>query len=45
VEVIEIEDENSGKKIVCTEDHLIYTTNRGYVKAGDLVETDTLMFD
>ena len=45
VEVIEIEDELSGKKIVCTENHLIYTTNRGFVKAGDLLENDTLMID
>lgn len=45
VEVIEIEDDLSGKKIVCTEDHLIYTTNRGYVKAGDLLETDILVID
>jgi len=40
-ELIEIEDE-SGKIIRCTLDHQIYTTNRGYVRAGDLVETDEL---
>ena len=40
-ELIEIEDE-SGKIIRCTPDHQIYTKNRGYVLAGDLVETDEL---
>ena len=40
-ELIEIEDE-SGKIIRCTPDHQIYTKNRGYVKAGDLLETDVL---
>ena len=41
-EVIEIEDEVSGNKIRCTEDHLIYTKNRGYVMAGELLENDIL---
>ena len=40
-ELIEIEDE-SGKIIKCTLDHQVYTKNRGYVRAGDLVETDEL---
>lgn len=40
-ELIEIEDE-SGKIIRCTPDHQIYTKNRGYVKAGELLETDVL---
>ena len=40
-ELIEIEDE-SGKIIRCTLDHQIYTKNRGYIRAGDLVETDEL---
>ena len=40
-ELYEIEDE-SGKIIRCTADHLIYTKNRGYVKASELVETDVL---
>jgi ribonucleoside-diphosphate reductase alpha chain len=37
----EIEDE-SGAIVKCTADHLIFTKNRGYVKAKDLNETDTL---
>ena len=40
-ELIEIEDE-LGKIIRCTPDHQIYTKNRGYVKAGELLETDVL---
>jgi ribonucleotide reductase alpha subunit len=41
-EVIEIEDCETGKKIVCTQDHQIFTKNRGYVKAGELTEDDIL---
>ena len=39
--LIEIEDE-TGKIIRCTPDHQIYTKNRGYVNACDLLETDML---
>ena len=38
----EITDEESGFTIKCTEDHLIFTKNRGYVKAKDLNELDIL---
>ena len=41
-ELYEIEDE-LGNKILCTSDHKIYTKNRGYVEAKDLVETDILI--
>ena len=41
-DVIKVTDEKTGKYIICTEDHLIFTTNRGYVKAGELLETDEL---
>jgi hypothetical protein len=40
-ELIKIEDE-SGNIIRCTPDHQIYTKNRGYVRAGELIETDVL---
>jgi hypothetical protein len=36
-----VTDEN-GNFIICTEDHKIWTQNRGYVRAGDLIESDTL---
>jgi len=39
--VMKITDE-SGKFIKCTEDHQIWTENRGYVLAKDLVEDDIL---
>lgn len=40
-ELIEIESEN-GNIIRCTPNHEIYTLNRGYVAAGNLIETDIL---
>jgi ribonucleoside-diphosphate reductase alpha chain len=40
-ELYEIEDEN-GNLLRCTGDHLIFTKNRGYVRADELVETDEL---
>jgi len=40
-ETIKVTDEN-GNFIICTEDHKIWTQNRGYVRAGDLIESDTL---
>jgi len=42
VELLEITDEETGYTIKCTEDHLIFTKNRGYVKAKDLNESDIL---
>jgi intein/homing endonuclease len=40
-ELYEIEDE-SGNVLRCTADHRIFTRNRGYVRADELVETDEL---
>jgi len=40
-EVIKITDE-SGNSLTCTPEHQIYTKNRGYVEAKDLLETDCL---
>lgn len=40
-ELYEIEDE-LGNVIKCTGDHLIFTKNRGYVRADCLLETDVL---
>jgi len=40
--IIELELDN-GKKIRLTPEHLIYTKNRGYVKAIDLTEEDELL--
>ncbi len=41
-EVIKITDEETGKFIECTPEHKVWTKNRGYVMAKDLVETDEL---
>jgi intein/homing endonuclease len=41
-ETIEIVDDVSGTRLVCTPEHLIYTKNRGYVEAKTLLETDEL---
>lgn len=40
-DLIEIEDEQ-GNVLHCTPEHKIYTKNRGYVEAQDLLETDIL---
>jgi ribonucleoside-diphosphate reductase alpha chain len=40
-ETIKVTDE-SGNYIICTEDHQVWTENRGYVRAADLKENDTL---
>ena len=42
ISVIEIEDTESGNVIRCTEDHKIFTQNRGYVEARHLNENDIL---
>jgi ribonucleoside-diphosphate reductase alpha chain len=43
-ETIKITDEN-GNYIICTEDHQVWTQNRGYVRAGDLEENDNLLLN
>jgi ribonucleotide reductase alpha subunit len=40
--LIRITDETTGKTLTCTPDHKVWTENRGYVLAKDLVETDVL---
>lgn len=42
-ELIRVEHIN-GKYIECTPDHLVYTTNRGWVEAQNLQEMDELVF-
>ena len=41
--VMKITDEESGKSIVVTPDHKVFTKNRGYVMAKDLTESDELV--
>jgi ribonucleoside-diphosphate reductase alpha chain len=43
-ETIKVTDE-TGNFIICTEDHQIWTQNRGYVRAGDLEESDILLLN
>lgn len=43
--VMRITDEETGKKIVVTPDHKVFTKNRGYVMAKDLIETDELVIN
>jgi len=43
-ELLEIEDEVTGRVIRCTPEHQIFTKNRGYIMAKDLVEDDVLVF-
>jgi len=40
--VMKITDEKTGKYIICTPDHKVWTENRGYVEAKNLKETDIL---
>lgn len=42
-EVLKIFDEATGLEIICTPNHEIYTKNRGWVKAIELTESDSLM--
>jgi intein/homing endonuclease len=44
-EILEIQDEVTGKILRCTPDHQVYTKNRGYVMAKDLVEDDELVIN
>ena len=44
-QVMRITDSETGNFIVCTPDHRVYTSNRGYVEAKDLVETDKLLIE
>ena len=41
--VMKITDEESGKSIVLTPEHKVFTKNRGYVMAKELIETDELV--
>jgi ribonucleotide reductase class II len=41
-EVLEITYDENRPPLVCTPDHKVYTTNRGWVEAGELREDDTL---
>jgi ribonucleoside-diphosphate reductase alpha chain len=43
-ETMKITDE-TGSYIICTEDHQVWTQNRGYVRAGDLQENDILLLN
>jgi intein/homing endonuclease len=43
--VMKIADEESGKSIVVTPEHKVFTKNRGYVMAKDLIETDELVIN
>ena len=43
-DLIEIEDEQ-GRVLHCTPEHMVYTKNRGYVEAQHLCETDVLQTD
>jgi len=44
-EVMRITDEETGKSIVATPGHKVFTKNRGYVMVKDLVETDELIIN
>ena len=41
-ELIRVTDTESGKQLVCTPDHKVFTHNRGYVRADELQSSDVL---
>jgi ribonucleoside-diphosphate reductase alpha chain len=41
-DLLKITDTDSGKSLICTPDHKIYTENRGFVEAQNLLEADIL---
>jgi ribonucleotide reductase alpha subunit len=43
--VVKVTDETTGKFVICTPEHEIYTTNRGYVEAQNLLPEDLLLID
>lgn len=43
--VMKITDDETGKSIVVTPEHKVFTKNRGYVMAKELVETDELVIN
>ncbi len=43
--VLRVRDGATGFSIVCTPDHKLYTTNRGWVEAKDLLSDDRLLTD
>lgn len=40
--LVKVTDDATGKSIVCTPEHKVFTVNRGYVEAQHLVPTDVL---
>ena len=42
--LIKIKTKN-GKELICTEDHEVWTQNRGYIKAKELLKTDILLIN
>lgn len=43
--LVKITDEKTGSSIKCTPDHKIYTKNRGYIEAKDLLSDDELLLE
>lgn len=40
--LVKVTDDETGKSIICTPEHKVYTLNRGYVEAQHLLSTDKL---
>lgn len=45
IELVIIDEESIEHKLVCTQDHPIFTSNRGYVEATHLLDTDIILID
>lgn len=45
IELVIVDEESIEHKLVCTQDHPIFTSNRGYVEAKHLLDTDIILID
>ena len=43
--LVRVTDEKTGRSLVCTPDHLVFTKNRGYVPAEELQSEDELLIN
>jgi intein/homing endonuclease len=43
--VLRLTDTETGKSLVCTPEHQVYTKNRGYVEAKNLLPDDELVIE
>lgn len=45
IELLIVDEESIEHKLVCTQDHPVFTLNRGYIEARYILETDIILID